>query len=75
MLLVPGKYILQHKKDDRNFLIYQEGGKDLDLNRKFSIKTPRLSQPVIQKLYIPAWSSSNEDQIPWTFPPVSPSQK
>lgn len=66
MLSSPGNYLLQHKKDDRNFLIFQSsqvpGDVDL-LNRR---KIPILSKT--EKSFIPAWSAI-ENQIPWTFPP------
>ncbi|KAI8049990.1 hypothetical protein BDF21DRAFT_351199 [Thamnidium elegans] len=66
MLLTPGNYLLQHKKDDRNFLIFQAAEKASDLDLSLKKINPTLIKS--EKSYIPAWSAI-ENQIPWTFSP------
>lgn len=66
MLLAPGNYILQHKKDDRNFLIFQASEKASDMDLSLKKINPTLIKS--EKSYIPAWSAI-ENQIPWTFAP------
>ncbi|KAI9360540.1 hypothetical protein BD770DRAFT_38425 [Pilaira anomala] len=65
-LLEPGHYLLQHKKDDHNFLIFQGTDTLSDLDLLSKKKLPILSKS--DKSFIPAWSAI-ENQIPWTFQP------
>lgn len=66
MLQQPGDYLLQHKKDDRNFMVYQSSPVPTDVDLRNRGKIPLLSKT--EKSFIPAWSAI-EHQIPWTFPP------